>query len=205
MDYARSHLCDMAYFHVIRSWLFAFAIASKIPSLASRDLELHSIAAILHDLGWQGKTAPISKDKRFEVDGANAAREFIEKEGKAGEWNRHRKQLLWDAIALHSTPSIAWEKEPEVVACSYGISADISNPDVSYEKILTWEEWKSVVQQYPRLGLKEGIKDMMCWLCETKPQTTYDNFVGQYGERFVEGYNLQGKSIVDFMEGNSVD
>lgn len=62
-----------------------------------------------------------------------------------------------------------------------------------------------MVQQYPRLGLKEGIKDMMCWLCETKPRTTYDNFVGQYGERFVEGYSLQGKSIVDFMEGNSVD
>lgn len=84
MDYARSHLSDMAYFHVIRSWLFGFAIASKIPSPASRDIELHSIAAILHDLGWQGKTAPISKDKRFEVDGANAARKFIEKEGTGG-------------------------------------------------------------------------------------------------------------------------
>lgn len=205
LDYARAHLSDMAYHHVVRSWLFGFAIASKIRSLSSRDVELHSIAALLHDLGWDNTDTLISKHKRFEVDGANAARAFVEKEGVAEDWDHHRKQLLWDAIALHTTVSIALEKEPEVAACSYGILADIAGPEHSPEKLLTWDEWKPVVKEFPRLGLKEGIRDTMCWLCKTKPETTFDNFVGQYGERFVEGFSLQGKATVDFIEGCAVD
>ena len=204
LEYARAHLSDIAYNHVVRSWLFGFAIASKIPSLSARDIELHAIAAILHDLGWDNTDTLISKDKRFEVDGANAARKFIEKEAVAQEWDHHRVQLLWDAIALHTIQSIAWEKEPEVVACSYGIMSDFGDPDFSYGKHLTWDEWDSVVKDFPRLGLKEGIKDIMCWLCQTKPETTYDNFVGQFGERFVEGYSLKGKGTVDWMEESTL-
>jgi len=61
----------------------------------------------------------VSKDKRFEVDGAEAAREFLRKE--APSWDKHRLQLVWDAIALHTTGSIVYHKEPEVVACAQGI------------------------------------------------------------------------------------
>ena len=43
--------------------------------------------------------------ERFEVDGANAARNFLKKE--ASHWDKHRSQLVWDAIALHTTTSIA--------------------------------------------------------------------------------------------------
>ncbi|TKA57285.1 hypothetical protein B0A55_13499, partial [Friedmanniomyces simplex] len=76
----RKYLSDMAYNHCMRSWLFGFAIADKLPHLQDRDRELHALAAILHDLGWDPTGTFVSPDKRFEVDGANAARTFIEQE-----------------------------------------------------------------------------------------------------------------------------
>ena len=105
LDLCRKHLNDLAYNHSVRSWLFGFIIAAKIPERQDRDLEAHAIAAILHDLGWAEDIDLVSDDKRFEVDGAIAAREFLERE--AGDWDKHRLQLVWDAIALHTTPSIA--------------------------------------------------------------------------------------------------
>lgn len=98
----------------MRSWLLGFIIAAKIPELQGRDLEAHAIAAILHDLGWAETGDLVTEDKRFEVDGANAARDFLEKE--AGDWNKHRLQLVWDAIALHTTPSIAVSFFPSLLS-----------------------------------------------------------------------------------------
>ena len=100
----REHLSDLAHNHSVRSWLFGCIIADKMPQLQDRDLEAHAIAAILHDLGWDEKGEFTSEDKRFEVDGANAARDFLRRE--AQDWDKHRLQLVWDAIALHTTPSI---------------------------------------------------------------------------------------------------
>jgi hypothetical protein len=78
----------------------------------------------MHDLGFPIGHPPHSKivttNKRFEVDGANAARNFLRENGKDGEWDQHRLQLVWDAIALHTIGSIVFEKEAEVQACSYG-------------------------------------------------------------------------------------
>ncbi|CAF9938798.1 MAG: hypothetical protein ALECFALPRED_007849 [Alectoria fallacina] len=198
----RKHLNDLAYNHTVRTWLFGFIIAAKIPELQGRDLEAHAIAAILHDLGWDETGDLVTQDKRFEVDGANAAREFLRRE--AGDWDKHRIQLVWDAIALHTTTSIAWHKEPEVVATSYGITADFTGPDGAIGGHLTWEAWNVVVKELPRLGMKEGVREICCRLCRTKPETTYDNFVGQYGERYVEGYTLAGKKSIDFMEASTL-
>ena len=94
---------------------------------------MHAISAILHDLGWDPTGALVSADKRFEVDGAIAARAFLDREGKAEDWDARRTQLVWDSIALHATPSIAAHKEPEVQACAYGILAD-------FQALMCWGE-----------------------------------------------------------------
>ena len=70
---------------------------------------------------------------------------------------------------------------------------------------LTWEAWNVIVKELPRLGLKEGIREIMCGLCRTKPETTYDNFVGDYGERYVEGFTLTGKKVIDLIEAITPD
>ncbi|MCJ1330264.1 hypothetical protein MMC10_006947 [Thelotrema lepadinum] len=195
--FAREHLSDMAFNHVMRSFLFGFCIASKDPDLSTRDLEAHAISAILHDQGWAGKTAPfITKTKRFEVDGADAAREFLRRE--APGWDKHRLQLVWDAIALHTTVSICLYKEVEVAACHIGIGADFRGPDHSQGK-LTWEEFDAIIKEFPRLKFADGVTEILCSFCRDKPETTYDNFMASYGERYVEGYSLEGKMLIDGM------
>lgn len=68
-------------------------IANNIPALQNRDSELRAITAILHGIGWAPTDGFITKDKRFEIDGANATRDFLKREGNALEWDRHRLQL----------------------------------------------------------------------------------------------------------------
>jgi len=198
-DFARKNLDDESFNHVIRSWLFGSFIGDHIPSLQGRDKELHSIAALLHDLGWSKNPDLISKDKRFEIDGANEARDFLIREGKKAEWDKHRLQLAWDSIALHSTISIAMYKEPEVQACMMGIISDFTDPEKSPGGVLTREVWEGVVKQYPRDGFKGGVIDIFCGLCRTKPETTYDNMASGFGERFVEGYSLEGRKGIDLV------
>lgn len=194
---SRKHLADWSYNHIVRSWLLGFAIADKLPDLADRDRELHSVATILHDLGWDEKNAFISPDKRFEVDGANAARAFIESEPKNADWDKHRVQLLWDAIALHTTPTIAWYKEPEVKATNLGIMAELLEPDVIPGGVLSQAEWDAVAKAYPRNGLRDGMIEKMCGFCREKPATTFDNFVGDFGEAFVEGFSRKPNRFFD--------
>jgi len=197
LEYTKAHSTDFAFNHVQRSLLFGFVMAAKIPSLADRDLEAHAIGALMHDLGWDPTGELISKEKRFEVDGADAARNFLKKE--APGWDKHRLQLVWDAIALHTTGSIVFHKEPEVQAVAYGIWADFQGPDHIEGGLLTWDEYNAVVAELPRLSLMKGMKGIMCQFCETKPATTIDNTVGEWGDKFVKGYDRNGKLASDLL------
>ncbi|KAL8717586.1 MAG: hypothetical protein Q9181_008305 [Wetmoreana brouardii] len=199
LSFARARMTDSLYNHVVRSWLFGFAIADKVPALQNRDREAHSVAAILHDLGWDCTNELRSTDKRFEVDGANAARDFLKREG-GDAYGKHRLQLVWDAIALHTTVSIAWHKEAEVVATSYGVTTDFVGAEGSYMGLLTRKEYDAIVKDVPRLEMKDDIRETLCGLCRTKPQTTYDNFVGDWGEKYLEGYTRVGNRKIDEIE-----
>ena len=199
LDFVRTHVDDLTYNHVVRSWLFGHFIAGQIPSLQDRDVEAHAISAILHDLGWAITPELISTDKRFEVDGANAARDFLIREGAKEEWDKNRIQLVWDAIALHTTGSIASHKEVEVRVCMMGISSDFLGPEKGFGGVLTRVVWDGVVKEYPRLGFKEGVKEILCRLCKSKPETTYDNFTADFGEAFVEGYSREGNRGIDIV------
>ncbi|KAF2726804.1 metal dependent phosphohydrolase [Polyplosphaeria fusca] len=176
--------------HCIRSAYFAVLLSRQISrsSTDPLDVELVVFSTIMHDLGWATDKTLLSKDKRFEVDGADMARNYLEKDKLAEGWNKHRIQLMWDAIALHATPSFALHKEPEVLLAHIGIMADFWGPNFPGFPI-TIEENQEIVEAFPRLGFKEQFLDIMCGLCALKPETTYDNFVGDYG---VE-YGLDGK------------
>ncbi|OCL13378.1 hypothetical protein AOQ84DRAFT_332744 [Glonium stellatum] len=207
LAYARSLMDDQGYNHIVRSWLTGMAIVSHLPTSAtgSLDLEAFSVANILHDLGWAITGDVVSTDKRFEVDGANGARAFIQREVEGTqEWDAHRLQLVWDAIALHTTPSIARFKQPEVAFTSLGIFAELTGPAIAPPGTLSQAEFDSIAAEFPRADLKGYIRETMCRLCRTKPDTTYDNFVGEYGERFLEGFSLKGKLAIDALDGGIV-
>src|SRR5260221_13732347 len=96
----------------MRSWLFAETMG-RIKGL-DYDHEVVAIGTILHDIGL---TASVSGPNRFEVNGADAALSFIKGKGISGR----RAQLIWDLVALNSTPSLALHKEPEVAVGTMGL------------------------------------------------------------------------------------
>jgi len=157
-------------------------------SLEPLDIELIAFSTIMHDMGWATDKTLLSKEKRFEVDGANMARSFLEEAKFSTGWDKHRIQLMWDTIALHATPSFALHKEDEVKIAHMGIMADFFGPAYKVYPI-TVEENQEIVDAFPRLGFKNQFLDIMCGLCALKPETTYDNFVADYGVAF----RLDGK------------
>jgi hypothetical protein len=88
LEYAHTHHDTMSFHHVYRSWIFGSLFASKLPAFANIDLEVHAVASILHDLAWDHTSVFSTPDIRFEVDSANAAREFLER--VAPDWDSRR-------------------------------------------------------------------------------------------------------------------
>ena len=202
MTFARSHLSDRFYNHIVRSFLFSSIIASSRPDFASLDHEVIALSTILHDMSWSDKSGGChfsSKDKRHEVDSANAARDFVREHtmGMENDWDNHRFQLIWDAIALHGINSIWRHKEAEVVVVGMGISADFSGPGSTStpEGLPTQEQWDAVVKDFPRLGLTDGVIELFSAFCRDKSETTYEDInLVRVGEAFVDGYSTEGKT-----------
>jgi hypothetical protein len=172
----------------MRSWLFATALAQL--DHADHDAEVLAITTLLHDIGLSKSFAgPL----RFEVEGANAAREFARKEGV----DARRAQLIWDGVALSSTLSIAFFKEPEVALSTAGIALDWAG--LGSER-LDEAQTSSIVTAFPRLDMKKQFTRAVCDLVVARPETVHDNFARDFGERFVLGY--KARSTVDYLLGS---
>jgi len=130
------------------------------------------------------------------VDGANAARDFLDGRGLTVQ----QVQLIWDAIALHTTFSLAAVKEPEVAICAAGIGVDIVGSGLDEIDTAIVD---AVIAAYPRLALKQNFAGAMCENARRKPETTYDNFVRGWGERYIKGY--VAPSPVDMLQNAPYD
>jgi len=102
---------------------------------------------------------------------------------------------VWDAIALHTTPSISQFKEIEVAFCARGVFTDFVGPEGTGGQ-LTWNEWDAINKQFPRLNFTDGVTEIVCNFCRQKPETTYDNFAGDVGEAHLEGFSREGNKFV---------
>ena len=171
--------------HAMRSWLFAEAIGRT--KEIDYDREVVAIGTILHDIGL---TASVSGPNRFEVNGADAAVSFIKGKGLSDR----RAQLTWDLIALNSTPSLALHKEPEVAVGTMGIGLDYGGFGV---EALPTADVERILSAFPRLRMKERFAETCCRLVTAKPETSHDNFLRDFGERFVPGY--KAVSTVDLL------
>src|SRR5215813_7871918 len=99
MEYARTNCEPYLFNHVVRSWLLAVRIG-QIRNI-EHDAEVVALGALLHDVTLNERFAG---PRRFEVEGADLARTFAMESGV----DRPRAQLIWDSVALNSTPSIAF-------------------------------------------------------------------------------------------------
>src|SRR5260221_9269147 len=176
IDLSRSLLEPFLFNHVMRSWLFGIVLAESA-AIAS-DAELLAVAAILHDLGL---TERYNGENRFEVDGANAAREFLKDRGISAQ----QTQVVWDAIALHTTPTLALHKEPEVVMTHSGIAVDVLG--VGLDRI-PQDKQRAILSEFPRLAFKDQFKGCLCNVVRQKPMTTIDNILRDFGVRYVDGF-----------------
>ena len=176
LEYAQKVYEPYLFNHAVRSWLFA----AKVGQLKNIDcdLEVVAIGTILHDIGL---TAGLSGPNRFEVNGAAAARSFVTERG----FSDRRAQLIWDLVALNSTVSIALHKEPEVALGTMGIGLDYGG--FGFELIPS-AEMTEILGAFPRLKMKEKFADTCCRLVTAKPEASSDNFLRDFGERFVPGY-----------------
>ncbi|HEV2478838.1 MAG TPA: HD domain-containing protein [Puia sp.] len=158
------HGTDFIYNHSLRVFLFA-SLNGKRNSL-DYDPELLYISAIFHDLGLTKHYS--SPDKRFEVDGANAAREFLNAHGLP----RTTQQLVWDAIALHTTIGIAEYKENEVALLYSGVGLDVMGE--GYQN-LSAADRNEIIEAFPRTDFKKRIIPTFFSGFEHKTETTFGN------------------------------
>jgi hypothetical protein len=185
IEYAQRLSEPYLFNHAMRSWLFAEAIGRT--KRIDYDRDVVAIGTILHDIGL---TASVSGPNRFEVNGANAVLSFIKGKGLSDR----QAQLIWDLVALNSTPSLALHKEPEVALGTMGIGLDYGGFGV---EALAAADVDRVLSAFPRLKMKQQFADACCRLVKAKPETSYDNFLRDFGERFVLGYKTV--STVDLL------
>jgi hypothetical protein len=176
IDLSRSLLELYLFNHVMRSWLFGILLSEGAE--IAPDPELLAVSAVLHDLGL---TDRYTAENRFEVDGANAARAFLKDRGIPTQ----QMQVVWDAIALHTTPTIALHKEPEVVMTHSGIAVDVLGAGLDR---IPQDKQRAILTEFPRLAFKNQFQACLCNVVRRKPATTIDNILRDFGTQYVEGF-----------------
>jgi hypothetical protein len=173
----REHSTDLLFNHSIRVYLFA-AEQGRQRKLRF-DPELLYVAAAFHDLGLIKKFS--SPDERFEVDGANAARQFLSAHNMAED----QVQTVWEAIALHTTPGITHHMRPEIALLYSGVGLDVLGK--GFEEFPP-ELREEIVARYPRKHFKESfIQEYFAGFAH-KPGTTYGTVNQSICERFLPGF-----------------
>ncbi len=162
--------------HVVRSWLYGAKLART--RALTPDAELVAVAVLLHDLGLARDSVP---DRRFEVVGADAGRAFA----LAHDMGERRAETIWDAIALHTTVSIARHKGVDVACSGIGIGCDYGG--FGYQE-LSDRDKQAVLSAYPRLHMKEMLTTCLTNLAKNHPDITRDNFIADFGTKYVPGY-----------------
>jgi hypothetical protein len=131
------------------------------------DAELLYAGAMFHDMGLV--PAYSSNADRFEVDGANAARRFL----RQRNISEQDIDLVWTAIALHTTPGIPQYMHPVVALVTAGVEMDVLGIDYSS---FTDSDRNAVVNAFPRtVHFKEDILQAFYDGIKHKPETTFGN------------------------------
>jgi HD domain len=153
---------DLLFYHSLR--VYSFGALQGERRRLGYDRELLYVGAMFHDIGLV--EAHRSKQDRFEVDGANVAREFLRAHGITGDALR----IVWDAIALHTTPGIPEHKEPEVALVTAGVELDVLG--FGYDDIAA-EDREAVLAAYPRVNFKESIIQAFADGMAHRPETAF--------------------------------
>jgi hypothetical protein len=173
----REHSTDLLINHSIRVFLFAEEYGRQRG--LRFDTELLYVAAAFHDFGLLKKFS--SPNERFEVDGANAARQFL----TTHHIPEDDVRLVWEAIALHTTPGITQYMRPEIALLYSGVGLDVLGRGIdTFPEALRNE----IVEKYPRKQFKERfIQEYFAGFAH-KPASTYGTVNSSVCDRLLPGY-----------------
>ena len=156
---------DLLFNHSSR--VYCFAALTGLRRNLRFDRELLYAGAMFHDMGVTPRQS--SRTERFEVDGANVARDFL----KAHNIAQGDIDLVWTAIALHTTPGIPPHMHPVVALVTVGVEMDVLG--LAYRDYSDAQR-QAVVQAHPRTDhFKENIIQAFYDGIKHKPDTTFGN------------------------------
>jgi hypothetical protein len=162
--------------HAVRTFLFGSLVGRALGQ--KFDEEILYLACILHDLGL---TERFEGDRPFEIQGAEAAKRFLEDHAYAKE----KIGTVWDGIAMHSSP-IGQFKQPEIALVGEGAGADVVEPDLSQIKPNDVEE---IVRAFPRLKFKNAFVTTCADVVRRHPRGAASSFMRDIRERYVPEFH----------------
>lgn len=171
---------DLLFHHSVRVYLWG--------SLRGRhrgwrfDPELVYLGAMFHDVGLTEKHRTATD--RFELDSANAARRFLRSHGVP----EGAVDLVWDAIALHTTPEIPWQKKPEVALVTAGVELDVLG--FGFDEVPDGVK-AQVLAAHPRRNFKTEIVQAFADGFKHKPESTFGTVNADVLEKLVPGFRRQ--------------
>jgi len=157
---------DLLFHHSTRVYFWGALVGMRKGLVF--DPELLYIAAMFHDIGLTARYR--DSQLRFEVDGANAAREFLRSHG-IPETDVER---VWAAVALHTTPGIPEHMHPEIALVQAGAAMDVVGR--GYHD-LTDEQREAVIAAHPRgREFKHEMIEAFYQGMKHRPDSTFGTF-----------------------------
>jgi hypothetical protein len=173
---AQSTCTPYLFNHAVRTFLLGSLTGH---ALGQRfDEELLFLACILHDLGL---TERFQGDLPFEIQGAEAARRFLEENA----YTTQGTEIVWDGIAMHAS-ALGQFKRPEIALVGEGAGADVLGPDFSQIKRSDVAE---IMRAFPRLGFKVAFLQTCGEVVRKHPRSASRSFMRDIGERYVQDFH----------------
>jgi HD domain len=172
-EFIRDAEDDLLFDHSRRVFLFG-ALQGRRLGL-DPDLELLYAGAMFHDLGLTERYR--TSTLRFEVDGANAARDFLLQHGV----DKADADKVWLSIALHTTPGVPEFLEPEIALVTAGVETDVLGVD---RDELSPEALAAVTAAHPRPDFKRRILAAFNDGMKHRPHSTFGTVNADVLQRF---------------------
>lgn len=189
-EHIRAAEDDLLFDHSRRVFLFGALHGRRLG--LQPDLELLYVGAMFHDIGLTARYR--TSMLRFEVDGANAARDFLLERG----YDPAEARKVWLGIALHTTPGVPEFLDPEIALVTAGVETDVLGMG---REELDSEALAAVTAAHPRPDFKNRIIAAFNDCMKHRPQSTFgtmnDDVLAHFDPTF------KRENFVDIIRTNS--
>lgn len=175
-EYAKRVSAPFLFNHVMRSYVFGELAGQS--GAKKYDSELLYIGSVLHDIGL---TDDMPANERFEIEGADAAQVFLSQQGMDDK----SIDIVWDAIALHTTFGIPQRKQPEIALVQAGAALDVGVMPID---MIPPDFLERILDAWPRLNFKNAIIEALGGMMKRNPNAAQSNVVSDIAERTIPDF-----------------